>query len=388
MTFRNKRGVLVKKTFTTTRRKLVRSYYPVYKYVFRTSREKYVNVRARAINKLDFTRTDTTLAYPRFTCRNGESWQSYLGDTYAPFNLLGVGTAVGVAIEGFLEPVLPDLSDWEQSCLRLLHKRISDVPANLAQILAERRQTATLLADAVSRLTSALSAFRRRDLTSVVSSLFPTSVKGLANDYLAFKFGVVPLISDIEGLLQNLSAFDLKNKTVSTRVTTPVINRELYRATTGGLTYVVKEELQFTVKYSASLRFSSELNRAFQKLGLTNLASLGWELLPWSFVADWVFSIGSWLQSLENLAQVELDRAWKTILITRRVSCTVISSGLANTSGYVWDADIQDVWSFTQFRCTRTPSVSLAVEPFKLKNNIASLSHLALSLALIRQKWR
>lgn len=388
-TFRNKRGVVVKKTFTEKRRKMVRSYYPIYKYVFRTSKEKYINIPSRAVNYLNYRQVYVTVAYPEFTCRHADgSYQRYSGDTFLPFNLLGTGTAVGVSHEGFFEPSLPDLSSHEQACLRKLHSKISDIPANVAQILAERKQTASLLADAVSRLVSALSAFRRRDLTTMVSSLFPTNQRQLANDFLAFKFGVVPLISDVEGLLQNLSTFDLKNKTVSARVTSDVIDRELYRSTNAGLTYVVREELEFTVKYSATLRFSSELNRAFQRLGLTNLASLSWELVPWSFVADWIFSIGSWLQSLENLAQVELERAWETVLVTRRVFCTVTSSGPSNNSGYYWDGSIQDVWSFKQFSCTRIPSVSIAVEPFALKNNIASLGHLGLSLALLRQKWR
>ena len=38
--------------------------------------------------------------------------------------------------------------------------------------------------------------------------------------------------------------------------------------------------------------------RAFNQLGLLNPVSLAWELVPWSFVVDWVLPIGSVLSAL------------------------------------------------------------------------------------------
>jgi hypothetical protein len=43
-------------------------------------------------------------------------------------------------------------------------------------------------------------------------------------------------------------------------------------------------------------------SRLLEFAGYTSLnpASIGWELLPWSFVADWVVDVGGYLRNLEN----------------------------------------------------------------------------------------
>lgn len=390
---RNKRGVFVKKTFTIKKSVLKRSRIPCYRYVNRTSREKYLNVRARTVNALNYRKTHVKLEYPIFRRTaglvdplTGPSYvQSYSGDTWSPFNLLD-GTAVGLSHEGFLQASLPDFARVRNDSLIKLHSKISDIKSNLAQVIAEREQTMSLLADAVSRLSSAYKDFRRRDLASAVTHLFPTSSKQLANDFLAFKFGVLPLISDIEGMLQNLSSFDISNKTVSAKQVESV-DRVLWTQTAGGLKYEVREFLSYTVKTSARLRFQSELSRSFQKLGLTNLAGLAWELLPWSFVADWALPIGSWINSLENLAQVDVENSWETTLYSREVVCEVTSLPVADSNGYIWDYQIQKVWSFKQFSCVRSPGTSLSISPFFFKRSFLNTSHLELALALFRQKW-
>jgi hypothetical protein len=154
-----------------------------------------------------------------------------------------------------------------------------------------------------------------------------------------------------------------------------------------GLKFEVREVLSYTVKTSARLRFQSELSRSFQKLGLTNLAGLAWELLPWSFVADWALPIGNWINSIENLAQVDVENSWETILYTRNVYCEVTSLPVADSNGYVWDYKFQKVWSFSQFGCIRSPGTPLTVSPFFLKKSFLNTSHLELALALLRQKW-
>lgn len=43
---------------------------------------------------------------------------------------------------------------------------------------------------------------------------------------------------------------------------------------------------------------SNSAYRTFNRLGLTNLLEIGWELIPFSFVIDWVAPIGDYLGSL------------------------------------------------------------------------------------------
>jgi hypothetical protein len=39
----------------------------------------------------------------------------------------------------------------------------------------------------------------------------------------------------------------------------------------------------------------NSINRTLASLGLTNLASVGWEVMPYSFVIDWAVPVGNWL---------------------------------------------------------------------------------------------
>lgn len=53
--------------------------------------------------------------------------------------------------------------------------------------------------------------------------------------------------------------------------------------------------------------------KTFQQIGLTNPLLLGWELIPFSFVADWFIQVGDYLETLDALIGV------KRIAITRSV---------------------------------------------------------------------
>jgi hypothetical protein len=50
-----------------------------------------------------------------------------------------------------------------------------------------------------------------------------------------------------------------------------------------------------------------------QRLGLTNLPSVLWELVPWSFVVDWWVNVGGFIASLDDLLGVTVSRGFNSI---------------------------------------------------------------------------
>ena len=55
--------------------------------------------------------------------------------------------------------------------------------------------------------------------------------------------------------------------------------------------------------------------REFSTLGLTNPAVVAWELVPYSFVLDWLVPIGSWLDLLDAGAFLEYREGSRTCFV-------------------------------------------------------------------------
>lgn len=64
-------------------------------------------------------------------------------------------------------------------------------------------------------------------------------------------------------------------------------------------------------------------------LGISDLASAAWELIPFSFLIDWVVRIGDWISSIPDIITipmviddcgwyVKLERQERTILVAKR----------------------------------------------------------------------
>jgi hypothetical protein len=52
------------------------------------------------------------------------------------------------------------------------------------------------------------------------------------------------------------------------------------------------------------------LSRSMAQLGLTRPLSTAWELVPWSFVADWVFEFGKYLDAIQPAGLTKTLCAW------------------------------------------------------------------------------
>lgn len=392
--YRKGNGVYATKVIKVWVSRLKREYPIVERIVPVHHKAKDINIFIRRVNLLDYF-DSKVLHYPfSFVCSyppDNRYYQTYSGDMYRAFSLLSTNTPVGHTSNDF-HGMSSNVTNTVTRLLSTTHAdlidRISDQKVNLAQFFAERQQTYTLLAEAVSRLSNAFRAFRKRDPVNFVRSLFPSTSKELASDILAWKFGVVPLISDIEGMVANLQKFDVSSKRV--KVSSIDVQKRVPIASleAEGIRSVVYEDYEISVKRGAHLKVTSDALRSFQKLGLTNLATLAWELTPWSFVADWIFSVGNTLSSIEALAGVELVGSWHTVFIKRRVYCEY-STTLSSHSGYVWSSVPATLgWSIDQVWCVRTPVTDLTIAPWVLKPDPLTLNHLLLSVSLLRQQFK
>lgn len=124
------------------------------------------------------------------------------------------------------------------------------------------------------------------------------SLKDFSSAWLELQYGWLPLLSDVHeaGLAWNQANADLTSnwesstQTSRSKETVDAVHNSLSGSST-------KSEFRHLKVLRA--RYSSTSHSALT-LGLTDPASVIWELTPWSFVADWFIPIGSYLEALNN----------------------------------------------------------------------------------------
>ena len=276
---------------------------------------------------------------------------------------------------------------------RLL-KAIRDTDLNLAQAFAERAQVEHMFVDYGKRVLKAYSAARRGRPNEVLNALLGTqankavirdykkvvsdSTKVASDTWLAWQYGIRPLISDLKGAVSEY---------YKVRAASPVIRAFHLKASNdermGGFqsgpatdadhpAYVYQTQYTQTGRISCYAEFQDSAqswDQSAQRLGLTDPALLAWELIPYSFVIDWFVNVGDFLQASGTF--IGLKRVG-IHLVTTNHRVDIASKG----TGQAFGEYVLKMRTFT----TSLPSAQLSIKAHPL-----SLSHVTSALALIRQ---
>lgn len=160
--------------------------------------------------------------------------------------------------------------------------------------------------------------YELKEVSNLVS-VFKTkllSFAGVGNANLAYQFGIAPLMGDIQAiydvvlnLRRRIKAWNSqigKTKIYNSHITYRTIN-ETVSANPEFSLYSNKIEYQIVGKIRAHAYFEpqyiSELDteKLFTKfLGLNAPISIVWQALPFSFLVDWVVSVGDMIDTYEN----------------------------------------------------------------------------------------
>jgi len=219
----------------------------------------------------------------------------------------------------------------------------NEIEGNLAQDLAQFGQTAQLLSGTLNRLTSAVTALKRGNIPGAVTALWrngnprfrkgggPSVSRDLANNWLELQYGWKPLLQDIHGTINSLKKFHSSSNSilhVSSNVTAdhsddaPVFSSHVGKE--GGRTTV---RTVTSVRMAMNYRVSSRTTAFLAQTGFTNPINLLWEVLPWSFVVDWVLPIGPYLESLSAFHGMEFLDGFQRSFTRQITSVTVSAAG-------------------------------------------------------------
>lgn len=253
--------------------------------------------------------------------RNGTARYNFQGHGSDPAH--GLPKLGGVTVSGGNMTVNIDFF-VEQRCRAQARSKINDAKVDLAVTVAEFGKTVDLLADTVSKLCRLYDAVRRYDWKRAYriaaevqrnrtyayarkSAAAYGKYQGrklprrVANHWLEYQYGWLPLFSDLYGLQEllksKLKEDDLHFKVVSA-VTDEYSSSEFFAEPNTEASFSLEgSKFEQFIKVVYHLKIRSPMIHG-AGYGVTNPLAVAWELVPFSFVVDWLMPIGQFLENL------------------------------------------------------------------------------------------
>lgn len=126
-----------------------------------------------------------------------------------------------------------------------------------------------------------------------------------ANAWLMYRYGIMPLVRDTQTILENhlnrISGLQPSIRTTRAKVEQTYWNETRSTATMGVLSAKVVDTVSSIVRVRA-MSLDEAIWDIQQSYGLSTkqLYTLPWELVPYSFVADWFFNVGDYLGAMSE----------------------------------------------------------------------------------------
>lgn len=183
--------------------------------------------------------------------------------------------------------------------------KLKEAKVNLPQAFFERHQTISLVTSNVKRIHSVWDEMKREILGS--KKYRKMSPAMLSDLWLEYAYGWRPAIDDIYGACQVLDAAEQREGPRRHRISVTGRVREDSKVITpridgpNGIWRSVRTIRTMQGCY-VSLYYEPNTAAPLQSLaqaGAINPLLLAWELLPYSFVCDWVLPVGKWLNTLD-----------------------------------------------------------------------------------------
>lgn len=250
----------------------------------------------------------------------------------------------------------PDINQLLERNRTVLQRKMANVQVHFGNMIAESRQTASMLHDATLALVNFIKG--KRSLFSLprrLSSMLKKDALQVSNLFLQFKFGLEPLVGDLNNAVRKIA-----NGEQETKCQHKARKQVLIVDSPSGFTGTVS--VSSIARYSVSADWLVDL----KEVGLLDPSQVAWELAPWSFVCDWFYPVGDFLQRLSS------DAGFKDIEVLHSV---VISGYYKNVTG---EGNVK-----LKFRYSVPGEIPTAIPKFK---NPFSWTHSLEALALIVQK--
>lgn len=303
-------------------------------------------------------------------------------------------------------PPLHSLAAENKAIKKLIERAGVAIEANIAQDFAQIGQTVRLVTGTAAKLVGSVNALRKGNLTKATNILFagrnpkfrgkgPTIGRALAENWLELQYGWKPLLQDIVGVFDALPTLNLGSSFVR-QVTGSgrVVTDSRIPFTQGNLLPGAKQNSVGLIKTDSSckygIRFSipDPLKSFLAQTGFTNPVNLLWEILPFSFVADWFLPIGPYLETLSSWDGLAFMDGYRTRFTRRDVAFVISYDGQAAVNPIVRQygngAYHREDIIYDRVKLFAFPKMNLP----SFKNGLASVPHALNGLALLQSAFR
>lgn len=245
----------------------------------------------------------------------------------------------------------PEWTLQDESCMSKQYDKIR-AGANLAVDLAEGKQTLKLVKQVL---------LAGRTIRNIVKRLKRDPIGIVAETWLQYRYGVMPLIHSTYDILDAILAREADRSVVFVTRSGRKKTEFLWRKTGEGSFYNPIEEVWYDFD---SARTEIGISWKRPKGGIADWTSLNplgiaWELVPLSFVADWFLNVGDTLQAWENYVLFSNSFQWGWKTRTQRAVVRTKTYGRSSSAPVYWpNGNLQDGYydRRTESECIMTKS--------------------------------
>lgn len=296
-----------------------------------------------------------------------------------------------------------ETQDLDDKVVAKLYSKLLDQKVDLATALAEGAKSVNMIADLLMRLLQFFLGLYRlnpsrivKGFTGLVKDLLPLSTKKLSNDFLAYRYGITPLISDISGSVEQIAEyFDSEPKVFArSRKRTVIDNSDPFSwipAPLGFEKQVIKDKVTIDIVYKVTYTIENLGQRRLAELGFTNPVNVNWELVPFSFVVDWFIPIGNYLRDMSSVSGLRVKECTRTTTFRvekERYYRHIQAAGAEYPGDWIPQGEGSGEWHWMteDFYCYREiiPVPQLPLPTFK---NPFSVGHVLNGIALLVQTF-
>lgn len=261
-----------------------------------------------------FTKREVNRAYGfsnrRVSSVNWSHYSGYVGITGGRFNSLN-------HYDQLMSETTSGLHLSSSAALVAARQKIKGQSVDLGVAFAERKATSRMLGDNARRMANAVKSLQRGQWRNAARALGirgdPGRPRGSnwTNHWLQLQYGWKPLLSDVYGACDALSKRDAEDWRVTAKAYRSDLLESSYETSDDASKYGPSDHWRGAVRRQRGVFVridalpENDLTMSLVSLGVTNPLKVAWELVPYSFVVDWAFPVGDWLDSLDALLGYE-----------------------------------------------------------------------------------
>jgi hypothetical protein len=286
----------------------------------------------------------------------------------------GVGSALSTV-------TWPSISSAQTEARQKALLKFKDKKVDLSVAFAERKKTASLVADSVDTLCKIARDIRRRH--------FVKMNEDIASLWLAYRYGWTPTVLDAFGAVKTLEDLDngsyerylvtARGKALRESDVTAVDATSVSQIWSLPVWRTTAETYRQEVKVRMDAALTGQTYRKLSDVGVTDPLVTAWELVPYSFVVDWFLGIGDFLDGINALEGYTLLANCETV--HRRYAKSIAFS--PRTSGAWRSESLIGGYQRERTEFNRSVSSDPPSSAIVLKQNPLNLTRLFDSVALL-----